>query len=401
MFGCIRKQLALQSMRSLEEQQKKRETLLSDDSSGEQKSFPQLEFRVQSDTRFRYFGEYCDTDEESDEEERDAPSKTAPDSCRISTTTEDSRDPEGPDSGEARSPGHRSERSRFSQSPLTLISSTTEAPRAEETRPVSKQRCSPLTVQTDTSAGHPHQSHAFGFPPGFTGQPFFGQQPLLFHPGAFSNMAPILAAVSTGAMDASGLPSPSQSLNGAPLPFHLQQHMIASSVSESFKCLQLPLFQDLSRVILSCRTSGKINWGIFHEFVVQYCAFIRQQGLAMSPFAGLFPYPYTYMAAAAATAASAHRNPFLSALRPRVRYSPYPVPTLPDSTLLSVPPAALDLKAEIMSSSLGLTGMDSSCVTSDSPKNGSIHEASSDLQSIQRLVSGLETGQERERSTSP
>uniref|UniRef100_A0A673G5A5 T-box transcription factor 2/3 repressor domain-containing protein n=1 Tax=Sinocyclocheilus rhinocerous TaxID=307959 RepID=A0A673G5A5_9TELE len=56
--------------------------------------------------------------------------------------------------------------------------------------------------------------------------------------GAFSNMAagmgPILAAVSSGgvsSMDTSSMPSPSQSLTGAPLPFHLQQHVLASQVS--------------------------------------------------------------------------------------------------------------------------------------------------------------------------
>uniref|UniRef100_A0A3P9NTP0 T-box transcription factor 2/3 repressor domain-containing protein n=1 Tax=Poecilia reticulata TaxID=8081 RepID=A0A3P9NTP0_POERE len=92
--------------------------------------------------------------------------------------------------------------------------------------------------------------------------------------GAFSNMAagmePLLAVVSSGGVstiDTASMASPPQSLTGAPgLPFHLQQHVLAS------------------------------------------------QGLAMSPFGSLLPYPYTYMAAAAAASSSVHRHPFLNPL---------------------------------------------------------------------------------------
>uniref|UniRef100_A0A452RG77 T-box transcription factor 2/3 repressor domain-containing protein n=1 Tax=Ursus americanus TaxID=9643 RepID=A0A452RG77_URSAM len=120
--------------------------------------------------------------------------------------------------------------------------------------------------------------------------------------GAFSGMAagmgPLLATVSGASTGVSGLDSTAmasaaaaQGLSGASaatLPFHLQQHVLAS------------------------------------------------QGLAMSPFGSLFPYPYTYMAAAAAASSAAasssvHRHPFLNlnTMRPRLRYSPYsiPVPT--------------------------------------------------------------------------
>nr|BAC39810.1 unnamed protein product [Mus musculus] len=101
--------------------------------------------------------------------------------------------------------------------------------------------------------------------------------------GAFSSMAagmgPLLATVSGASTGVSGLESTAmasaaaaQGLSGASaatLPFHLQQHVLAS------------------------------------------------QGLAMSPFGSLFPYPYTYMAAAAAASTAAasssvHRHPFLN-----------------------------------------------------------------------------------------
>uniref|UniRef100_A0A8B9RYE5 T-box transcription factor 2/3 repressor domain-containing protein n=1 Tax=Accipiter nisus TaxID=211598 RepID=A0A8B9RYE5_9AVES len=108
--------------------------------------------------------------------------------------------------------------------------------------------------------------------------------------GAFSGMAagmgPLLATVSGASAGVSGLDNTvmataaAQGLSGASaaaLPFHLQQHVLAS------------------------------------------------QGLAMSPFGSLFPYPYTYMAAAAAASSAAsgsvHRHPFLNAVRPHPRPS--------------------------------------------------------------------------------
>lgn len=65
--------------------------------------------------------------------------------------------------------------------------------------------------------------------------------------GAFSNMAagmgPLLAAVSSGGvstMDTASMASPSQSLTGAPgLPFHLQQHVLASQVKTCLSSLAI------------------------------------------------------------------------------------------------------------------------------------------------------------------
>ncbi|XP_027000548.1 T-box transcription factor TBX3a isoform X1 [Tachysurus fulvidraco] len=407
-----RKQLALQSLRSYEEPQKK-ENGTSDDSSGEQTSFKC--FRPASSPAVATVGrqslkDFCDSDEDSDEDERDINLKEGPDSSKISTTTtEDAKEREGAlnklnsfGEGDSRLRESRTEKSRADSrhSPVTLISSTTrsgeelkspagEQPKLDECRSVSKDSyTTPLTVQTDAGV-HLNQSHFhnFGFPPGLAGQQFFNHlgsaHPFLLHPsqfnmgGAFSNMAagmgPLLAAVSSGgvtSMDTASMASPSQSLTGAPgVPFHLQQHVLAS------------------------------------------------QGLAMSPFGGLFSYPYTYMAAAAAASSAAtssvHRHPFLNAVRPRLRYSPYSLPSVPDSTLLTTAIPTIDLKGDVMASSPVSATLDSTSeVTSRSstissgsvslsPKTGSEKDSNNELQSIQRLVSGLDSKQDRERSVSP
>lgn len=150
------------------------------------------------------------------------------------------------------------------------------------------------------------------------------------------------------------------------------------------------------------------------------------QGLAMSPFGSLFPYPYTYMAAAAAASSSSvHRHPFLNlnTMRPRLRYSPYsiPVPVPDGSSLLttalpSMAAAAgpLDAKAAALAASPASVAVDSgselnsrsstlsSSSVSLSPKLCPEKEAAtSELQSIQRLVSGLEAKPDRPRSASP
>ena len=148
----------------------------------------------------------------------------------------------------------------------------------------------------------------------------------------------------------------------------------------------------------------------------------------MSPFGSLFPYPYTYMAAAAAASSAAsssvHRHPFLNAVRPRLRYSPYSLPmTVPDSTLLTtampamtgngtelkgdggggVVPASpasavtLDSTSEVTSHSSTI----SSGSVSMSPKTCTEKDAANELQSIQRLVSGLDSNQDRPGSGSP
>ncbi|XP_042297793.1 T-box transcription factor TBX3 [Sceloporus undulatus] len=219
-----------------------------------------------------------------------------------------------------------------------------------------------------------------------------------------AGMGPLLATVSGASAGVTGLDgsvmataaaaaAAAQGLSGASaaaaaaaaLPFHLQQHVLAS------------------------------------------------QGLAMSPFGSLFPYPYTYMAAAAAASSAAassspvHRHPFLSAVRPRLRYSPYSLPVpLPDSSSSSLLTTALPSMvamgeggkagAALTSSSVAaaaaaaldsgseLNSRSSTLSTGStlSPKVPSgDKEATSELQNIQRLVSGLEAKQDRDRSGSP
>lgn len=216
--------------------------------------------------------DYCDSDEDSDDESKDGHLKDGPDSNKISTTTEDGKEHEAspakahPFAGNDVASRPRTERGLADSrhSPITVISSTTRSsedvkspnlnpnpPKADDCRPPpGKDAFMPLTVQTDSGhMGHGHL-HNFGFPTGLTGQQFFNHlgsaHPFLLHPsqfnvgGAFSNMAaagmgPLLAAVSTGGvstMDTTSMASPPQGLTGAPgLPFHLQQHVLASQVS--------------------------------------------------------------------------------------------------------------------------------------------------------------------------
>ncbi|XP_059187690.1 T-box transcription factor TBX2b [Centropristis striata] len=243
-----------------------------------------------------------------------------------------------------------------------------------------KEAFSPLMVQTESpshfSPGH-LQSLALS---GLHSQQFFNPlgagSPLLFHPGQFA-MAPgafsamgmghLLASVS----GASGLENGSLSTQASggtanPFPFHLSQHMLAS------------------------------------------------QGIPMPPFGGLFPYPYTYMAAAAAAASASalpatstssplSRNPFLNASRhPRLRFNPYQLPvSLSQSSSLLTTGLQGSLNPGSESSKPG------SRETSPAPEHHSNHKTGglsgraaspktsmkdsvNELQSIQRLVSGLE-----------
>ncbi|CAM5160964.1 unnamed protein product [Eretmochelys imbricata] len=426
-----RKQLTLQSMRAYDERQKK-ENGTSDESSSEQtafKCFAQSSSPAVSAVGTSNLKDLCPSEGESDAESKDEqPLPEASDSGKISTTTAAAEDPrekggspakapffstdsaagksrEGPSRTEKAPPDSR-------HSPATISSSTRglgseelksprrDAPKVDESRLLSKEPFAPLTVQTDSPAPlsqGPLQNLAF--PHGLAGQQFFNPlgsgHPLLLHPsqfamgGAFSSMAagmgPLLATVSGASAGVSGLESTvmataaAQGLSGASaaaLPFHLQQHVLAS------------------------------------------------QGLAMSPFGSLFPYPYTYMAAAAAASSAAgssvHRHPFLSAVRPRLRYSPYSLPVpLPDGSSLlttALPTVASSTgegKAGNMAASPASVALDSgselnsrsstlsSGSVSLSPKLSSEKEATSELQNIQRLVSGLESKQDRSRSGSP
>uniref|UniRef100_A0A8C4TCY5 T-box transcription factor 3a n=1 Tax=Erpetoichthys calabaricus TaxID=27687 RepID=A0A8C4TCY5_ERPCA len=368
-----RKQLALQSMRSFEEQQKK-ENGTSDDSSSEHtpfKCFGQVSSPAVSTMGASTLKEFCTSDAESDEENKEDHTQERNESSKVTTTsTEDSRKVGGsPPKADLFSPGDyvsrvRDELPKTEKSLADSRHSPTSTARtlgredpkspirdhskSDECRSLSKETFVPLTVQTDSgthlSQGHLHN---FGFPAGLAGQPFFnplsGAHPFLLHPSqfsmsnAFSNMAaagmgPLLAAVSSrdvSALDTAGsIGSSPQGLSGASaLPFHLQQHVLAS------------------------------------------------QGLAMSPFGSLFPYPYTYMAAAAAASSAAsssvHRHPFLNAVRPRLRYNPYSVPmTLPDSsTLLTTAalPAMSAGAADAKPTSPGSAGLDSTSELNSSP----------------------------------
>ncbi|NXY10657.1 TBX3 factor, partial [Pteruthius melanotis] len=436
-----RKQLTLQSMRVYDERQKK-ENPTSDESSNEQtafKCFAQSSCPAVPAVGTSSLKDLCPSEGDSDADSKDDPLLEGNESGKISTTTaatpapassaatagDDPRDKGGSPSKSHFFPGDSAgSRSRertekappdSRHSPAAISSSTRggslsgeelksplrDGPKVDENRLLGKEPFTPLTVQTDSTA-HLSQGHLqnLGFPPALAGQQFFNPlgngHPLLLHPGqfamggAFSGMAagmgPLLATVSGASAGVSGLDNTvmataaAQGLSGASaaaLPFHLQQHVLAS------------------------------------------------QGLAMSPFGSLFPYPYTYMAAAAAASSAAsssvHRHPFLSAVRPRLRYSPYPLPVpLSDgSSLLTTALPGLaagsgEGKAGGLSASPGSVPLDSasdltsrsstlsSGSVSLSPKLGADKEAAtSELQNIQRLVSGLDPKQDRSRSGSP
>ncbi|XP_062038160.1 T-box transcription factor TBX3 isoform X2 [Lepus europaeus] len=427
-----RKQLTLQSMRVFDERHKK-ENGTSDESSSEQAAFncfAQASSPAVSTVGTSNLKDLCPSEGESDAE-AESKEDHGPEACeaaRISTTTseEPGRDKGSPGgkahlfaaaeaSGRPRDSGRPDKASPDSRHSPATISSSTRGLGAEERRspgrdgaatskleearaPPGKEAFAPLSVQTDAAAAHLAQGPlpGLGFAPGLAGQQFFNGHPLFLHPGqfamggAFSSMAagmgPLLATVSGASTGVSGLDSTAmasaaaaQGLSGASaatLPFHLQQHVLAS------------------------------------------------QGLAMAPFGSLFPYPYTYMAAAAASS-SVHRHPFLNlnSMRPRLRYSPYSIPVpVPDSSgllstaLPSMAAAAgpLDAKAAALAASPASGAVDSgselnsrsstlsSSSVSLSPKLCADKEAAtSELQSIQRLVSGLEAKPDRSRSSSP
>ncbi|NWS78826.1 TBX3 factor, partial [Crotophaga sulcirostris] len=363
-----RKQLTLQSMRVYDERQKKENPTSDESSNEQTafKCFAQSSCPAVPTVGTSSLKDLCPSEGDSDADSKDDPLLEANESGKISTTTttpapgsstaavgEDPREKGGSPSKShffpSDSAGNRSrERPEKAppdsrHSPATISSSTRggslsgeelksplrDGPKVDENRLLGKEPFAPLTVQTDSTA-HLSQGHLqnLGFPPALAGQQFFNPlsngHPLLLHPGqfamggAFSGMAagmgPLLATVSGASAGVSGLDSTvmataaaAQGLSGASaaaLPFHLQQHVLAS------------------------------------------------QGLAMSPFGSLFPYPYTYMAAAAAASSAAsssvHRHPFLNAVRPRLRYSPYPLPVpLPDgSSLLTTALAAGSAEAK-------------------------------------------------------
>ncbi|KAL0597052.1 T-box transcription factor TBX2 [Plecturocebus cupreus] len=285
----------------------------------------------------------------------------------------------------------------------SLEKERTEARRKDEGRKEAAEgkepSLAPLVVQTDSAsplgAGH---LPGLAFSSHLHGQQFFGPlgagQPLFLHPGQFTmgpgafsamGMGHLLASVAGGngggggpgtaaGLDAGGLgPAASAASTAAPFPFHLSQHMLAS------------------------------------------------QGIPMPTFGGLFPYPYTYMAAAAAAASalpatsaaaaaaaaagSLSRSPFLGSARPRLRFSPYQIPVTipPSSGLLTTGLASEGSKAAGGNSrepsplpELALRKVGAPSRVALSP-SGPAKEAANELQSIQRLVSGLES----QRALSP
>ncbi|XP_069789261.1 T-box transcription factor TBX3-like isoform X3 [Narcine bancroftii] len=428
-----RKQLAIQSLRVYEEQQKgSKENGTSDDSSNEQPTFKcfgqSASPAVSTPGAANLKGGLQSDGEESDMDTKDDPIRDGTESEKFSTAEQRNNERNSvkshqrPSDSLSRIRQHESARMDKSlgdlqPSPTNTSSSIVvvngegseikspvrDHQKGDESAVLNKEPYSPLTVQTDSIAHLNHgQLQNFAFSHNLSGQHFFtplsAGHPLLLHPsqfamgGAFPSMAAgmshLLASMSASAGGIGSMDSLASSQQGLPggsatgLPYHLQQHVLAT------------------------------------------------QGLAMSPFGSLFPYPYTYMAAAAAAsmpagiptsvASSIHRHPFLSAVRPRLRYSPYtfPVPGLDSSSLLTtgVPPMSTVAEAKVnsMATSPVSAGLDSgselnsrsstlsSGSVSLSPKQCSEKETSSELQNIQRLVSGLETKQDRStRSSSP
>ncbi|XP_009462058.1 PREDICTED: T-box transcription factor TBX3 [Nipponia nippon] len=287
-----RKQLTLQSMRVYDERQKK-ENPTSDESSNEQtafKCFAQSSCPAVPAVGTSSLKDLCPSEGDSDADSKDDPLLEANEAGKISTTTattpapassaaavgDDPREKGGSPSKSHFFPGDSAgSRSRertekappdSRHSPATISSSTRggslsgeelksplrDGPKVDENRLLGKEPFTPLTVQTDSTA-HLSQGHLqnLGFPPALAGQQFFNPlgngHPLLLHPGqfamggAFSGMAagmgPLLATVSGASAGVSGLDNTvmataaAQGLSGASaaaLPFHLQQHVLAS-----------------------------------------------------------------------------------------------------------------------------------------------------------------------------
>ncbi|KFQ95953.1 T-box transcription factor TBX3, partial [Nipponia nippon] len=266
-----RKQLTLQSMRVYDERQKK-ENPTSDESSNEQTAFkcfaqsscpavPAVgtsSLKEESSEAVHAFGGEEEEEEGVQGVMEAAGGASPPKSHFFPGDSAGSRSRERtekapPDS--RHSPATISSSTRGgSLSGEELKSPLRDGPKVDENRLLGKEPFTPLTVQTDSTA-HLSQGHLqnLGFPPALAGQQFFNPlgngHPLLLHPGqfamggAFSGMAagmgPLLATVSGASAGVSGLDNTvmataaAQGLSGASaaaLPFHLQQHVLASQV---------------------------------------------------------------------------------------------------------------------------------------------------------------------------
>ncbi|KAK1331278.1 hypothetical protein QTO34_009229 [Cnephaeus nilssonii] len=266
----------------------------------------------------------------------------------------------------------------------------------------------PLVVQTDSASplGTGHLP-GLAFSGHLHGQQFFGPlgagQPLFLHPGQFAmgpgafsamGMGHLLASVAGGGgggggpgattgLDASGLgPTVSAASTAAPFPFHLSQHMLASQTGTE---LRVHLKESRCPLSEASSPTPTPTWP------------------PPRPPPPLYRPP-VLAAAAAAAAGSLSRSPFLGSARPRLRFSPYQIPvTIPPSTsLLAAGLAAEGSKAAGGSREpspppeLALRKVGAPPRGALSP-GGSAKEAASELQSIQRLVSGLES----QRALSP
>uniref|UniRef100_A0A3B4AIW3 T-box domain-containing protein n=1 Tax=Periophthalmus magnuspinnatus TaxID=409849 RepID=A0A3B4AIW3_9GOBI len=231
-----------------------------------------------------------------------------------------------------------------------------------------KDAFSPLMVQTDSSHFSPGHLQSLALS-GLHGQQFFNPlstgSPLLFHPsqfamgpaGAFSamGMSHLLASVSgASALENGSLSSQSAAGGGGAFPFHLSQHMLASQVS------------------------GR-------------------------PAASASALP------GSSSNSPLSRNPFLGSTRPRLRFNPYQLPvSLPQSSGSSLLSAGLLPASECSKSGSRESSpppeihhkVCSSGRASASPKS-SMKDSVNELQSIQRLVSGLEGQRDSSPSTEP
>ncbi|NXW65075.1 TBX3 factor, partial [Eurystomus gularis] len=287
-----RKQLTLQSMRVYDERQKKENPTSDESSNEQTafKCFAQSSCPAVPAVGTSSLKDLCPSEGDSDADSKDDPLLEANESGKISTTTGTTPAPAGSAAAagdDPREKGGSPSKSHFfpgdsagsrsrertekappdsRHSPATISSSTRggslsgeelksplrDGPKVDENRLLGKEPFAPLTVQTDSTA-HLSQGHLqnLGFPPALAGQQFFSPlgngHPLLLHPGqfamggAFSGMAagmgPLLATVSGASAGVSGLDNTAmataaaQGLSGASaaaLPFHLQQHVLAS-----------------------------------------------------------------------------------------------------------------------------------------------------------------------------
>ncbi|KAJ0022493.1 hypothetical protein NQD34_009983 [Periophthalmus magnuspinnatus] len=246
-----------------------------------------------------------------------------------------------------------------------------------------KDAFSPLMVQTDSSHFSPGHLQSLALS-GLHGQQFFNPlstgSPLLFHPsqfamgpaGAFSamGMSHLLASVSgASALENGSLSSQSAAGGGGAFPFHLSQHMLAS---------QGPSVSPLSSCLLS----------VYHG---ASAASLSPSGPPPAPTAPL----KTRMAPRPASP-QPPPAPVSPALRARL------LPALPPSPASRVPQVGTwsSLHPRLLVSREIHHKVCSSGRASASPKS-SMKDSVNELQSIQRLVSGLEGQRDSSPSTEP